>query len=111
MPPSLPWRILPLASKTMLRESGWGEVLLAPPPLPFITTCCQVVAGTENTPRKTLAVKLLAPLTFGNGEFCRSPAMKTTFGSVGSATMEPWNTPCLPGKIDGEGAPIEVQVV
>src|SRR5437762_12554748 len=91
IPPSLLWMMLPSASKTIARESACGVVPLAPAP----TTLSQAPAAKRETAPRLLAAA--------------SPDSQTMFGSVLSATMAPWISPCE-RKIGGFGMPSGVQV-
>src|SRR5215831_4689738 len=105
-PPSQACNRSPVTSKTRARASACGDVPLAP----LQTTLCHGLPGSwEASPLKMFPLKFEHPLGLGNA--CRSPAMKTTFRSVGSAMIAPWILPCPPGKISGDGTPIAVHVV
>src|SRR5215470_16460156 len=101
IPPSVLCRRSPVASKIIALESACGDVppAIEPPALaPLQSTLCQGFPGSRDaSPRKVLPLKLVQPLIFGNGESCRSPEMKTTLGSIGSATIAPCTSPCSPG--------------
>src|SRR5690349_21249899 len=103
IPPSFPIHSEPSVAKAKDRESAWGDVPWA---------AAQTTLTHEDpvaVPRNTFALKLMHPFAFGEaGRSWRSPAMKTTLGSVGCAAIAPWTLPCAPGKISG-GRPMDVQ--
>src|SRR5438477_8206255 len=105
MPPSLPNQSVPSNANTSALESAWGDV-----PCAAVQTTFTQTGAAEASPRNAFALNAEQPLALGKvGRSWRSPAIKTTFGLLGCAAMAPCTLPCPPGKMSGDGRPMENQ--